>query len=86
MSPEESQAALVPLLLVQLYRDAQEGGRVSRSFYEVCEELRIAPSLRTTLLRALLAEHYVRRKAEGHVCLTDAGKQIALAALDGSVG
>jgi hypothetical protein len=71
----------VPLLLVRLYRDTRSG-LVSRSYYEVCEELRIAPSLRTELLRTLLAEHDVRRKAEGHVSLTDAGTQIALAALD----
>ncbi len=81
MSPEESQANLVPLLLARLYLDMRGGGPVSRSYYEMCAELHIAPSLRTELLRTLLAGHYVRRKAEGHVSLTDAGKQIALAAL-----
>jgi Mn-dependent DtxR family transcriptional regulator len=81
MNQEESRANLVPLLLARLYRDTRGGGPVSRSYYEVCEELRIAPALRTELLRTLLTGHYVRRKAEGHVSLTDAGKQIALAAL-----
>jgi Mn-dependent DtxR family transcriptional regulator len=81
MNPEESQAILVPLLLVRLYRDTRDVWPASRSYYEVCEALHIAPALRTSLLKTLLAEHYVRRKADGHVCLTEAGKQAAIAAL-----
>jgi hypothetical protein len=82
MRSEESQAALVPLLVARRYRDTRDGGLASRSYDEVCEALRIAPALRTGLLQTLLAEHYVQRRSDGHVCLTEAGKQIAIAALD----
>ena len=81
MSPQEASLTPAQRLLARLYRDTHGRWEATASYCELCEALQIEPKTRTAMLRALIGAGYVRRKAEGHLCLTEAGKLSAIAAL-----
>jgi Mn-dependent DtxR family transcriptional regulator len=77
------EASLTPSqqVLAQLYRDTRDRWHGTMSYYELCEALRIDPGMRVAILKALLAAGYVKRRAEGHLAITESGKQAAAAVL-----
>jgi Mn-dependent DtxR family transcriptional regulator len=81
MSPQEASLTPAQQVLVRLYLDTSNDRYATKSYYALCETLRIDPSARTEILRSLIAVGHVRRKSEGHICLTEAGKQTAIALL-----